>query len=318
MGITPAYLTAATQSNNVAEEPVKQASSQNQENKEILAFIKKYSSHQLPESVIKDMISNASKQDAIIAAMSHPAEAKPWYEYQKRALTPQRIKLGKDFYKKHKDIFSTLASKPHVDTSIILGILGLETNYGSYTGNFRVLDALYTLSFYYPTENTKPERVRSRQQFFQSELACFLQLVHQGSFTIELKGSYAGAFGYAQFMPSSYRDYAVSAKGNNVAADLYNAADAIHSINHYLLKKGHWNSLFNRAKNVQHTSSDAKWQRNLIKLKDTKTYARFQTTPKNDYEYYELSDNFKSILSYNNSVNYARVVIELGHNVLYG
>ncbi|MCL4104414.1 UNVERIFIED_CONTAM: hypothetical protein GTU68_047376 [Idotea baltica] len=162
--------------------------------------------------------------------MTRPAEkTKPWYDYRKIFVTDQRTREGLAFYAKHKETFDRAESETGVPAAVILSIIGVETYYGRITGSYRVIDALSTLAFDYPKRST----------FFTSELKHFLILARdQGVDPLSLKGSYAGAMGYGQFMPSSYRAYAVDFDDDGHIDIWNNPVDAIGSVANYFVQHG--------------------------------------------------------------------------------
>jgi membrane-bound lytic murein transglycosylase B len=160
--------------------------------------------------------------------MSHPAEAKPWYEYRKIFLTEGRADAGVAFWREHVVALERAASEYGVDPEIIVAIIGVETFYGQRTGKYRVINALATLGFDYPP----------RAVFFRKELAQYLLLARdEGWDMLDPLGSYAGAMGMGQFIPSSYRMYAVDFSGDG-KRDLWNSVDAIGSVANYFRRHG--------------------------------------------------------------------------------
>ena len=169
-------------------------------------------------------------QPAILDAISRPAEKTlPWYEYRARFVTEQRISEGLSFWAAHRELLDQVVESRGVPEEIVLGILGVETHFGRIAGKFRVLDSLATLAFDYPP----------RSAFFRSELEQLLLLTREESVDpATVLGSYAGAMGAAQFMPSSYRRYAIDASGDG-KRDLWNDwADVFGSIANYLKAHG--------------------------------------------------------------------------------
>jgi membrane-bound lytic murein transglycosylase B len=149
-----------------------------------------------------------------------------------------RTKRGVEFWQQHEATLVRAYEQYGVDPAIIVSILGVETNYGRNTGSYRVVDALSTLAFDYYHSIEKRE---SRKKFFTIQLEnLFLLAREQKKDPLNLKGSYAGAMGWGQFMPDSYRDYAVDFDGDNIVDIWNNPIDAIGSVANFLFKKGKW------------------------------------------------------------------------------
>lgn len=162
-----------------------------------------------------------------------PGTAKDWAAYRARFVEPKRIAAGLAFWREHERWLNLAEERWGVPPAIVVGIVGVETLYGQHTGSFRVLDALATLSFDFP-----PGR-RDRSEFFRSELEAFLQLARREALDpLEAKGSYAGAIGLPQFMPSSVLKYAVDFDGDGRIDLLGSPADAIGSVARYLAEFG--------------------------------------------------------------------------------
>ena len=193
--------------------------------------------HQFTRAEIIDWLKVAEHKESIVKAMSRPAEkVKPWYEYRKHFISEARIKGGVKFWQNNKETLERAQQEFGVDPAIIVSIIGVETNYGSNTGSYLVVDALATLAFdYYTYTNKRP----SRKRFFTAELEnLFLLAREQKQNPIELKGSYAGAMGLGQFMPSSYRNYAVDFDNDQFADIWTNPTDAIGSVANYFSEHG--------------------------------------------------------------------------------
>lgn len=178
---------------------------------------------------IQAWLAQARYQQSIINAISKPAESKQWKDYRPIFLTATRIAQGRAFYAEHRDVLLKVQAATGVPAELIVAIIGVETSYGRVTGNYRVLDALYTLGFYYPR----------REEFFRSELAQLFALAGDEKFDLgSLKGSYAGAMGWGQFMPSSYRSYARDGDGDG-RRDLFNSLpDVFASVANYFVGYG--------------------------------------------------------------------------------
>lgn len=165
----------------------------------------------------------------VLELMDRSWEAKPYYKYFPLFITPQNILNGKRKLKEHKQLLDRIEKKFGVDREIIVAIWAVETRYGSNMGDFNIFKTLNTLFDAYPR----------RSEFFGKELVHFLALCKENDIAPrQVNGSYAGAFGQAQFMPSSFRSYAVSFDGNK-QCDLWNSVpDALASIAHYLQRHG--------------------------------------------------------------------------------
>jgi membrane-bound lytic murein transglycosylase B len=157
--------------------------------------------------------------------------SKDWNAYRARFIEPVRIQAGMRFWLQHRDTLERAERDYGVPAAIIVGIIGVETLYGQNTGNFRVVDALGTLAFHFPQAHP---RAADRQAFFRSELEQFLQLTSRsGADPLAIRGSYAGALGLPQFMPSSWAKFAVDFDGDR-RIDLFGSpADAIGSVANY-------------------------------------------------------------------------------------
>lgn len=183
------------------------------------------SSHGFERDALLEVFAEAKKKQSILDAISRPAEKRlEWFEYRRIFLKKDRIEKGKKFMQTHRDTLLRAQAEFGVPAEIITAIIGVETRYGSNKGSYRVVDALSTLAFDYPP----------RSKFFTKELEqVFLLAKEQGFDVLDLKGSYAGAMGFGQFIPSSYRHYAIDFDGDGVADILNNVVDAIGSVANY-------------------------------------------------------------------------------------
>ena len=181
--------------------------------------------HKFKRAELEKVFDVAQDVPAVIDAISKPPTSKPWLEYRANFVNPQRIKLGLEFWNKYRETLRRAELKYGVPQDIIVAVIGVETIYGQDAGNFRTLDALTTLAFEYP----------QRADFFRSELENFLLLAREQQFDLlSIRGSYAGALGIPQFMPSSYRVYAVDFNGNHRINLLREDKDAIGSVANFL------------------------------------------------------------------------------------
>jgi membrane-bound lytic murein transglycosylase B len=199
--------------------------------KEFIAHVAEtsaFSKHQL-----RKILKAAQSQPSIIEAMDRPAEkSKPWSEYRPIFLTERRIREGTDFWLAHRRALDQASIRSGVAPEYLAAILGVETYYGRLTGSYRVLDALATLAFDYP----------ARAKFFRDELEQFLLLTRDsGLDPLSVKGSYAGAMGAPQFMPSNYRRYAVDAEADGHINLWTDWPDVCESVGNYLKEHG-WNA----------------------------------------------------------------------------
>ncbi|MBT8064770.1 MAG: lytic murein transglycosylase B [Xanthomonadales bacterium] len=189
--------------------------------------------HGLNPAEVEALLQDARFKQSIVDAISRPAESKPWYDYRPIFITDKRIDGGVAFWRENRALIEQASEQFGVDPQIIVAIIGVETLYGRITGSYRVLDALTTLSFYYPDTGN------DRSGFFSRELMHFLLLGKEEGLPLrDVTGSYAGAMGLGQFMPSSYREYAVDLDGDG-RRDLWSSLpDVIGSVANYLHRHG--------------------------------------------------------------------------------
>ena len=174
---------------------------------------------------VRQLLAQAEHKEAIIQAISRPAErVRPWHEYRKIFITDKRIADGVAFWNEHADTLDRAEQVYGVEPEIILAIIGVETAYGANKGNWRVIDALATLGFDY----------EPRADFFRRQLKSFLVLTREQQVDpLTLTGSYAGAMGFPQFIPSSYQAYAVDFDDDGLRDIWNNPVDAIGSAANY-------------------------------------------------------------------------------------
>jgi membrane-bound lytic murein transglycosylase B len=197
------------------------------EQKFVETMVEKY---QLDSTKMTNWIAMAETKQSIIDAMNRPAEGVlSWAKYSKIFLTKRRLKEGLEFWRKYQKELTRAEQIYGVPAEMIVAIIGVETFYGRIKGNYRVLDALYTLGFHFP----------KRAKFFKSELGHFFRLTEQQGWQPESRiGSYAGAMGYGQFMPSSYISYAVDFDNDGATDLINNPVDAIGSVANYFKRHG--------------------------------------------------------------------------------
>ena len=258
--------------------------------------------HGFEKSYVVDILKNAEKRDEMLQSVAKPAEkTKTWDEYRAIFIKTKRVADGKKFIKENINALERAEKEFGVPKEIITAILGVETNYGDNKGEYRVIDSLTTLGFDDPR----------RSKFFRRELIEFFLLTRENDLDIlKTKGSYAGAMGYAQFISSSYRAYAVDYDGDE-SADLFNSVDdAIGSIANYLFIHG-WKR---EGKIVTKT-----YPNNVRKFyKPHESLTRFiALTFNEDGEdlYFIGDDNFRAIAKYNISDVYAMAVYYLSEEL---
>jgi len=185
--------------------------------------------HGFSRAELQRLFDEATLQPSILQAIAKPAESKPWYQYRNIFLTRDRIDGGLAFWQANASKLEEAWRRFGVEPEIIVAIIGVETAYGRNTGKYRVIDALATLGFNYP----------KRADFFRNELENYLLLARSQHFDpLVLTGSYAGAMGLPQFMPSSYRSYAVDFDDDTTIDIWNNPTDAIGSVGNYLREHG--------------------------------------------------------------------------------
>ena len=274
------------------------------------------------------VFASAERQDSILEAIARPAEkTKPWYEYRKIFLTDKRAKAGLAFAAEHAETLARAQDTYGVPSEVIVAIIGVETLYGKITGSYRVIDALSTLAFDYPR----------RSPFFTGELKNYLRLTREQGFDpLSLKGSYAGAMGYGQFMPSSYLSYAVDFDGDDIIDIWNNPVDAIGSVANYFHRHG-WRPGA-QVVAAADASADAPQDWFVASRKDLKPvrtvgqFAEAGIVPREDtdpaamatamkfeleqgYEYWLGLHNFYVITRYNHSAMYAMSVYQLSQRL---
>ena len=289
---------------------------------EIVSFVNEVVARDgLTRKEVRSLLKAAQPQPKIIDIMNRPLEkVAPWWQYRERFLTPERIDQGVQFWNEHKEALTRISQEYQVPPEYIVAIVGVETFYGRLTGRYRVLDALATLAFDYPP----------RQKYFRGELAQFLVLAKENKLDpLTLTGSYAGALGVPQFMPSAYRHYAVDAD-NDTRRDLWaNWDDIFASVANYLRQYG-WtpggavlsettiepDATFKiEPRNLELNETVATLEAQGVKLASAEppeTRALLISAEQADGPYYRVGfHNFYVITRYNNSARYAMAVYEL-------
>lgn len=272
---------------------------------------------------LENLFKETNKRDDILELIARPAErVLVWHEYRKIFITQLRIDGGKKFLTQYADALQRAEQKYGVPAEIITAIIGVETYYGGNKGRHRVIDALATLSFDYPP----------RAKFFRSQLVEFLNLTKKENLNPRLPmGSYASAMGYPQFIPTSYRDFAVDFDGDDFADIWTNPVDAIGSVANYFAAHG-WKKGQPVVEKIQTLKNTEKLPElrlnrfNRISMADAKAAGvvpvnsklanELKTIPMafalEEGEFYLLGmQNFYTITRYNHSRMYALAVHEL-------
>ncbi len=186
--------------------------------------------HGFSERQLRQLFGQVRHEPQVIEAITRPVVAPPkWFEYRAQFLTEARILGGLAYWKRNQSVLERTENQWGVPAEIVVAIIGVETFYGRNTGRYRVIDALATLAFDYPR----------RAEFFRKELAQFLLLTREQRISpLMPEGSYAGAMGLPQFMPSSYRRYGVDFNGDGKVDIWRDGPDVIGSVAHFLVEHG--------------------------------------------------------------------------------
>jgi len=254
--------------------------------------------HGFERAYVIEVLKDAKKRRTALSSVAKPVEkTKTWDDYKAIFLKKKRIVDGKKFIKKNINTLERAEKEFGVPKEIITAILGVETNFGNNMGSYRVIDSLTTLGFDDPR----------RSKFFRSELIQLFLLTRENNLDIfKIKGSYAGAMGYSQFISSSYRAYAIDYDGDGYV-DLFNSIeDAIGSIANYLKRHG-WKK---EGKIVVQTFPNN--VRKFYKPHESLTQFIPLTFNENGEELHFIGDdNFRAIARYNISDVYAMAVYYL-------
>ncbi|MFU8788519.1 MAG: lytic murein transglycosylase B [Methylobacter sp.] len=282
--------------------------------------------HGFDKSELDALFANVEIKADILKRIASPSEAMPWYKYRKIFMTDARIDAGVQFWRDNAEALSAAEQQYGVPPEIIVAIIGVETLFGKNTGKHRVIDALSTLAFAYPP----------RSKFFLGELESFLLLCRDENINpAEPLGSYAGAMGMPQFMPSSFRAYAVDFDNDNRRDIWHNKRDVIGSVGNYFAQH-HWQA--GQLVAVPVTAQDERYQSVLTKdLKPNLSVSKLEslnlTTSRQlpldskvkllsfelqsqGEELWAALDNFYVITRYNHSPLYAMAVYQLSLSIL--
>jgi len=287
---------------------------------DVKQYIKEMSAkHGFESDKLMKLLGSAVYQEKVVRIMNRqPEGTMTWSRYKEMMLSDSRVSAGEEFIKLYKEDLNKAEDLYGVPAEIIASIIGIETRYGRITGNIRVLDSLMTLSFNYPR----------RSKFFKVQLEEYLLLSREEGFNPEsLEGSIAGAMGYGQFMPDSYRKYAVDFDSDGVRDILTNPVDAIGSVANFLNKKGKWKpnapiaiqaNVYNQIEPLKSSFKPYMTNNELDKLglvasqniPGNLKFVPFSLELEEGYEYWLGFDNYQALSRYNRSKLYVMAVFE--------
>lgn len=278
-----------------------------------------------PEDELREIIGSATISEKTLELMDRQWETVPWHKYRNLFINYRRIRNGVEFWKEHEAVLNRAEAEYGVPAAIIVAIIGVETHYGKRKGNSNVLNSLVSLTAAYPR----------RSNYFKKELRMFLNLVRRESIDPgSVYGSYAGAIGIPQFMPSSYENHSVDFNGNGVRDLVNEVEDAVGSVANYLVNHG-WKAgqavysdvqgslpenvleLVGKSAKPQHAveilassgvkfnSEQASQKMALVKL----------TLENGEYRHIIAFNNLYVVTRYNNSINYSMAVTELAEEI---
>ncbi|TVP91640.1 MAG: lytic murein transglycosylase B [Pseudomonadaceae bacterium] len=308
--------------------PLAVASDYGIEHPAVLPFVQEMQSeHGFSADYVLQLLAGAERRQPILDAISRPAErVRPWHEYRAIFMTEQRLQQGLEFWDEYAEALERAEQEYGVEPEVIVAIIGVETFYGRHKGTHRVLDALTTLGFDYPP----------RADFFRRQLKAFMVLTREQRMDpTVLTGSYAGAMGYPQFIPSSYQVFAVDFDGDGKVDIWNNPVDAIGSVANYF-KEHKWQHgepvvvaaevtgeryaqgiTLNDGLQARLTVAELRdlgWQP-VSELPDDQRVMTFEFDAGDHKQYWIGLDNLYAITRYNHSVMYAMVVHQLAQQL---
>ena len=294
---------------------------------DVLQWLDEADSLGFTKAQVANYLAQTTAKPSIVPILRNAPERKLlWSGYQQRLVTSSRVKRGIEFAAEHTDQLNLMAKTTGVDGAIIAAIAGIESNYGANMGKHLTLRVLVTLSFDYPR----------RSQFFQRQLAEFFRLCFsQDLDPMLVKGSAAGAVGMGQFIPTSYRDFAVDGDGDESIDLFHSKADNIASIANYLArhnwqKGAPWLLVVDTEVDPLWVSKKAKrqgvelaeWQRRGVSMPASydpeAEFNLYAFSTEKDREYRLAGANFYAITRYNHSLWYSRAVVEIAQGIAQG
>jgi membrane-bound lytic murein transglycosylase B len=282
--------------------------------------------NQFEEAAMRQVFAQLKAHDGVVKAIGAPATAKPWHEFRNMFVTPKRISGGLEFWQQHAELLARARDVYGVPEEIVVSIVGVETIYGRRLGSFRVIDALYTLGF----------EMTERATFFRGEMEQFLLLARENALDpLGVKGSFAGAMGMPQFIPTSYRKYAVDFDGDGRINLWDSTADVVGSVANYLRHFGWvWGQPVTVPARISGTQFKEVLEAGLrpqltLQQMQPKGVEAIEELPPNvqaglfsldaeqGQEYWLALNNFYVITRYNRSKNYAMAVYQLAKAIAH-
>jgi membrane-bound lytic murein transglycosylase B len=280
--------------------------------------------HGFDAPALRDLFASARLDQDVVRAISAPATSRPWYQFKPLCVDDTQIADGMRFWNENAEVLERARRDFGVPQAIIVALIGIESRYGRYAGGFRVFDSLYTLSFEWP----------KRADYFRGELEQFLVLSReQGWDPALVQGSFAGALGWPQFMPSSYRRFAIDYSGDGKIDLWADSADIVGSVANYLREFG-WREGQPVAAparvdtagpkpllelGLRPQLSVAQWRERGVQsppgVTESLPASLFTLDLIDGAEYWFGFDNFYALLRYNYSRNYAMAVYQLGEEI---
>lgn len=288
-------------------------------------FTQLHEKHDFSHEELATLFQQVEIKQNILDIMNRPGEARPWPAYRQQFVTEPSANRGSRFWRRHRQALARAEKKFGVDPAVIVAIIGIESRYGRAAGQIRTIDALTTLMLEYPR----------RAKFFRRELIQFLLLAREQRMDpLSIKGSYAGAIGAAQFIPSSYRKYAIDFDNDGRTDLMGSRADAIGSVANYFKRHG-WKVGEPAVSNARVEGTVHSWFQNLsiapvLTLKQLGRYgitteqadrdpnlraALITLQGENGPEYRLSHDNYYVITRYNKNRKYAVAVYELSEMI---
>ena len=296
----------------------------------ITLFSELQDEHKFSQAELDALFAGVSIDKKVLELMDRQWEAKPYYKYRPLFVTSKTISKGKKMLAKHSDLLSRIEAKFGVDKEVVIAIWGIESRFGTHRGSFGVFQTLNTLFDAYPR----------RSAFFRKQLIYFLLVCRENKMDpLKIKGSYAGAFGQTQFIPSSFHEYAVSFDDDTIR-DVFNSTeDILASIANYL-RRFHWTlngpvyiDLGPELKTQELISANLKGRKGKVDYQTVSAAQDIQLpTPPEDrkltivgleidpakgggFRYVAGYPNFQAITQWNHSNRYAMAVTELAEAI---